>query len=75
MCKFTVLAAAAALAATLTLGPANADYHFGPVQNGNQCWKSSGGGSAKDFGYWSACPQPASASATRTVRHARHHNQ
>ncbi len=72
MRKFTVLAAAAALA-MLTLGPAKAEYNYGPVQNAGQCWKSSPGGSAKDFGYWGACPQPASAPITRTVRSARHH--
>ena len=71
MREFTVFAAAAAVAAVLTMGPAKADYHFGPVQNGDQCWKVSP--SAKDFGYWSACPKPASATVARTVRHARHH--
>ncbi len=73
MRKFTVLAAAAVLAAMLTWGPAKAEYNYGPVQNAGQCWKSSSGGSAKDFGYWSACPQPASAPVARTGRQARRH--
>ncbi len=71
MRQLTAFAAAILFATTLSSISARADYHFGPVKNGDQCWKSSP--SAKDFGYWGACPQPASAPVVRTVRHARHH--
>lgn len=71
MRQFTACAAAIVFAAVLSSGSALADYNFGPLQNAGQCWKSNPSG--KDFGYWGACPQPASAPVTRTVRHPRHH--
>jgi hypothetical protein len=64
-------AVAIVLAAMLSAAPAKAEYNYGPAQNGNQCWKVSA--SSRDFGYWSACPQPASTPVTRTARHSRHH--
>jgi len=64
-------AVAIVLAAMLSAAPAKADYHFGPIQNGSQCWKVSSG--SRDFGYWSACPQPASAPVARTTHRTRHH--
>jgi len=70
---FTVSTAAAiVLAAMLASAPAKADYHFGPMQNAGQCWTASGSGSSKDFGFWGACPQTASA-AVATPRRHRHH--
>ena len=72
MRQFTVFTAAVVLAAMLSSSLAKADYHFGPVQNAGQCWKTSA--SARDFGFWGACPQPASASVTRTVRHHQRHH-
>jgi len=71
MRQFTALAAAALVAAVLSSGPAKADYHYGPVENAGQCWKPSP--TSRDFGYWSACPKPASTSVTHTVRRQRHH--
>ena len=67
MIRFTAIAAAIALAATLSSVAAKADFHYGPIQNGNQCWNprmTSGLGST-GFGYWSECPKPASATVTR----------
>jgi hypothetical protein len=74
MQKFMISAAAVtvfgALVATV---PAKADFNFGPVQNGNQCWNSSpNSNNSKEFGYWAACPQPASIAAP--THHKSHHH-
>jgi hypothetical protein len=82
MRRFTISAAAiAAFAALLASAPAMAEYHFGPVQNGEKCWHGSGavvipgrvGGPSNGFGYWGACPQTASATVAPAQRHARRH--
>jgi hypothetical protein len=70
MHRFTAIAAAVVLAAAFSSVGAKADYHYGPVQNGNQCFKASP--TSQSFGSWTACPQPASTPVTRTTRHARH---
>jgi hypothetical protein len=71
MRKFMVSAAAMTLfAALLTTVPAKADFNFGPIQNGNLCWKLTP--NSKEFGYWSTCPRPASV-ATPTHRKSHHH--
>jgi hypothetical protein len=82
MRKFTIsLAATTAFAALLASAPAMAEYHFGPMQNGDKCWHGSGGtpavpgrvgGPSNGFGYWGACAQPASATAP-APRHNRRH--
>jgi len=72
MRKFIISAAAlTAFAALLGSAPAKADYHFGGIRNGNQCWSGSMTHGRDGFGFWSACPQTASVATTRTVR--RHH--
>jgi hypothetical protein len=65
MNRFTAFAAIV-LATTLSSVAAKADYHYGPVQNGNQCWtKATSNGRTNDgFGYWAECPKPASTPAT-----------
>jgi hypothetical protein len=61
MRKFTVVAAIA-LAAAFSSVAAKAEYNYGPVKEGKLCWKTSLGGAAGvNFGYWEACPAPASA--------------
>ncbi len=64
---FSILAAGA-----LT---AQADVNQGgPVRQGNQCWNasaSSGSHTANGFGYWAACPAPASASVAAAPRATR----
>jgi hypothetical protein len=73
MRKLMISAAAmTAFAALLASAPAKADANFGgPIQKGDQCWTNST--SSKDFGFWGACPKPASVAVTRPVRHHRHH--
>jgi hypothetical protein len=84
MRKFTISAAAmAACAALLASAPAMAEYHFGPMQNGNQCWHGSAygvvpgrvAGPSNGFGYWGACAQTASATTVaQTRRQVRRHH-
>jgi hypothetical protein len=63
----TALSMFVAMAAT-----AHADANQGgPIRQGNQCFTpspQSGGDRANGFGYWSACPQNASASVATTPR-------
>jgi hypothetical protein len=50
---------------------AQADVNYGPVKQGSQCWNaspSSGDHRANGFGYWGACPAPASGSVATTPR-------
>ena len=62
MKKLVICAAAAFAVATLMpSAPALADMNYGPVKNGNQCWKDADKRKA-EFGFWAACPQAASAS-------------
>jgi hypothetical protein len=72
MNRFVALAGAVALAATLSV-VAKADYHYGPLKEGNQCWNkaTSNGHTNGGFGYWSECPKPASATvAPRRARNS-----
>jgi hypothetical protein len=74
MNRFTAFAATAVLATTLSSVAAKADYYYGPLQNGNQCWNKATHNNHTNggFGYWSECPKPASATVTtpRRVRHS-----
>jgi hypothetical protein len=71
MNRFTASAAAIVLATTLSSVAAKADFNYGPVQNGNQCWtrSMSNGHINGGFGYWAECPKPAS-TAVATPRRA-----
>jgi hypothetical protein len=83
MRKFTISAAAiTAFGALLASAPAMAEYHFGPMKNGDKCWHGSGavvipgraGGFPNGFGYWGACPQTASATVAPAPRQVRRHH-
>jgi len=68
MKKLVICAAAAFAVATLMpSAPALADMNYGPVKNGNQCWKDSDKRKA-EFGFWSACPKTASLATGRQAR-------
>jgi len=72
MRQLTICAAIAVL--SLSAIPASAEYHYGPIQQNGQCWKSSFGAANRTFGYWEACPRVASTTtAAAAVRHHRHH--
>jgi hypothetical protein len=76
MIRFTVFAAAVALATTFSSIAAKADFNFGPERNGNQCWTrhTTNGWTNSGFGYWAECPKPASAPAP-AVRKPHHTRQ
>lgn len=74
MQKFAAFAVATLVSAAMFASvPAKADMNPGPVKKGTQCWVGFRG--TQDYGYWAACPQPAS-TTTSTVavqpRRARH---
>ena len=55
MHKFTIVAAAVAVATLVSATPVLADYNpGGPVVQNGQCWKASKG-SDQMFGHWRAC--------------------
>jgi hypothetical protein len=75
MNRFTASAAAIALATVFSSVAAKAEFHYGPVQQGNQCWnrQMTNGQANTGWGYWSECPKPAStAVAPRRARTTRH---
>lgn len=65
MNRITALAAATVVATALSSVAAKADYYYGPLRNGNQCWNKTmtNGHANGGFGYWGTCAQPASATA------------
>jgi hypothetical protein len=76
MKTFTISAATmTVLAALLASAPARAERNWGPLKNGDQCWKeqvNTGGFNAGTWGYWTACP--AAASVAVEPRHHHHHH-
>jgi len=83
MRKFIISATATtAFAALLASAPAMAEYHYGPLQVGNQCWNGSTygttmgrlGANANGFGYWGECAKTASATVAPAPRHVRRHH-
>jgi hypothetical protein len=75
MNRFTAFAAAIVLATTLSSVAAKADFNYGPIQNGNQCWKPamSNGHVNSGYGFWSECPKPASSAVTTPRRAPKPH--
>jgi hypothetical protein len=63
--RYFLAAAAATMAfavvAASSVG-AKAEYYYGPIQNGNQCWvkRIENGAGNVGWGYWTECPKPAS---------------
>jgi hypothetical protein len=74
MRQFSVYAVATlAVAAFLAAAPAKAEYNYGPLKNGSQCWLGSpnqSGSNGSTWGYWGSCP--AAASTTVAPRHHHH---
>jgi len=67
MRQFTIAAATVAIAALISAAPASAERLMGgPVQQNGKCFKHTSGGIAEStWGYWAACPKPASAPAVQ----------
>ena len=65
MRQFTIAAATVAIAALIS-APASAErINGGPIKQNGQCWKGQKGSETGTFGYWQACPAPASAPAAQ----------
>ena len=89
MQRLIMTAAAAAMlsGAVVAATSAKAEYNYGPMKNGTQCYKMSANGwNNQGFGFWNACPNEATAPAAnngtasaaspnRPVRHSaiQHH--
>jgi Spy/CpxP family protein refolding chaperone len=65
MRQFTIAAATVAIAALISAAPASAERDHGPLKQNGQCWQKQKGQEAGTWGYWAACPQPASAPAVQ----------
>jgi len=64
MRQLTIVAAMVAITSLISAVPASAaQLGGGPRQQHGQCWKGSKG--SEGFGYWRACPQPATARGGR----------
>jgi hypothetical protein len=65
-------AAAAMLFGGLLAGtPAKAEYNYGPMKNGSQCYKASKTWGEMGYGYWENCPAPAATSAPAVHHHSK----
>jgi D-alanyl-D-alanine dipeptidase len=74
MRKSMISAAAITTFAALVLSaPANAIQSYGPNKVGDQCFTPAHTqGRDLNFGYWGACPQPASVAVAPTHHKSRH---
>jgi hypothetical protein len=55
---------------------AKAEYNYGPLKKGTQCYKMSANGwNNQGYGYWASCPNPAAPTANpnRSVHHHETH--
>jgi hypothetical protein len=69
MQRLTLMTATAAMlfGGVLAGTPAKAEYHFGPMKNGSQCYSySTNGWNNQGFGVWKNCANEA---ATPTAHH------
>jgi hypothetical protein len=73
MNKLMIAAATIAFGAMLASAPANAEYNYGPIQNGSQCWTAAQAQGRDGFGAWGTCAQKASTPAAQPVRRHRTH--
>ncbi len=62
MRQFTIAAVTVAIAALISAAPASAErLNGGPIKQNGMCFKHTSGGNAEStWGYWQACPKPAS---------------
>jgi hypothetical protein len=72
MQRLTLMTAAAAMlfGGVLAGTPAKAEYMYGPMKNGTQCFKPSKTWGEMGFGAWGDCPSTA-ATPTTTRHHAK----
>jgi hypothetical protein len=66
MQRFITTAVVAAMPSGATMAPtsARAEYNFGPMKTGTQCYKMAANGwNNQGFGFWNSCPAPAAAPA------------
>ena len=76
MQRLIMTAAAAAMLSGVVMAAtsAKAEYNYGPLKNGTQCYKMSANGwNNQGYGYWASCPGPAAAPAANPSRTVHHH--
>ena len=73
MQRLTLTTAAAAMlfGGVLAGTPAKAEYNYGPMKNGTQCYKVSKTWGEMGYGYWENCPSPAATAAPAARHHAK----
>ncbi len=74
MQRLTLITAALLVGATMAGTPALAEYNYGPVKNGNQCYKASRTWGEMSFGYWTACEGSAAPAAGKAAHHRANHS-
>jgi uncharacterized membrane protein len=73
MQRLIMTAAAAAMlsAGVMAATSAKADHNFGPMKSGTQCYKgATNGWGNQGYGYWTACPNKATAPAAKQAKGA-----
>ena len=73
MQRLTLTTAAAAMlfGGVLAGTTAKAEYNYGPMKNGTQCYKASKSWGEMGFGAWGACPNAAATAAPAARHHAK----
>jgi hypothetical protein len=74
MQRLTLITAALLVGATMAGTPALAEYNYGPVKNGSQCYKPSRTWGEMNFGYWTACEGSAAPAAGKATHHRANHS-
>jgi hypothetical protein len=74
MQRLTLVIAGLVVGATMAGTPALAEYNYGPVKNGSQCYKASRTWGEMNFGYWEPCAGSAAPAAGKATHHHANHS-
>jgi hypothetical protein len=74
MQRLTLVTAALLVGATMAGTPALAEQNYGPVKNGNQCYKTANTFGEMSFGHWEPCGGSAAPAAGKVTHHRANHS-
>jgi hypothetical protein len=75
MQRLTLVTAALLVGAITMAGtPALAELNYGPVKNGNQCYKTANNFGEMSFGHWEPCAGSAAPAAGKATHHRANHS-
>jgi hypothetical protein len=74
MQRLTLITVALLVGATMAGTPALAEQNYGPVKNGNQCYKAANNFGEMTFGHWEACGGSPAPAAGKVTHHRANHS-